>query len=200
MPIKALIVDHGGVMTPGGEKGTNERTATEHLGLEEVIQVTDLNDLLKCGKITNDFYVAEINRRNPQAPHHLTSAMWTDIYRSMTREPLIFELLAQCREMGLRTGLLSNNNAAVVGLLRKNRWFDNLNPCVISCEEGVAKPNPLIYERVEVLLPGIRPEEILFLDDQQKCVDGAIARGWRAVLVKNPQQAVRDTRRLLGWS
>jgi len=53
---------------------------------------------------------------------------------------------------------------------------------------------------VEARLPGIQPEEILFLDDQQKCTDGAERRGWQAMLVTDLDQMVQDVTRLLDLS
>ena len=45
----------------------------------------------------------------------------------------------------------------------------------------MAKPDPEIYALAARRL-GVEPHEVVFLDDAQKCVDGARAAGWHAVL------------------
>jgi hypothetical protein len=50
--IQVVVFDHGAVLTRGGEKGTNEKAASAMPGLDFVIEIPDLNDALKRGKIT----------------------------------------------------------------------------------------------------------------------------------------------------
>jgi putative hydrolase of the HAD superfamily len=54
--------------------------------------------------------------------------------------------------------------------------FDEL---FFSCRLGVRKPDAELYRRVQQALD-IKPEAILFVDDQQKNVDAAHSAGWRA--------------------
>ena len=56
-----------------------------------------------------------------------------------------------------------------------------LESVVVSGTEGVAKPDPGIYELV-VERSGIPAEELVFVDDKQANVDGAVAVGLDGVL------------------
>jgi HAD superfamily hydrolase (TIGR01509 family) len=49
-----------------------------------------------------------------------------------------------------------------------------------SCHFGVRKPAPEFYRRL-VAAVGVRPDQILFVDDRQDNVDGAVAAGLAAV-------------------
>ena len=58
-----------------------------------------------------------------------------------------------------------------------NRWFDGM---LYSAELGAAKPDAEFFTRAQAKLPVSDPTEVIFLDDQQNCVDGANAFGWQA--------------------
>jgi putative hydrolase of the HAD superfamily len=196
--IEVVIFDHGGVLTRGGEKGTNEKAASRAMGLDFVIEIPDLNEALKCGRITNEQYVAEINRRYPRAPRILTMTMWDEVYASLTPDPLAYAFAQRCRDSGRRVGMLSSINPTMARRLHEDGSYRGFDPLILSCAVGCAKPDPQIYALVEARLPGIRPSQILFLDDQEKCLVGARNRRWQTLLVQSPEQMARDAGRLLG--
>lgn len=196
--IKAVVFDHGGVLSRGGEKGTNEKAASRAMGLTEVIDIPDLNEALKCGRIGNVEYVAAINQRYPHAPVELTDRMWDDVYAQLRPDTSAYEFADRCRQAGLLVGILSSINPAMAERLRGDGSYDGFDPIVLSCYVGCAKPDPAIYALVEDGLRGIDPGEILFLDDQDKCVNGAISCGWQAIRVDSSEQMARDAGELLG--
>jgi putative hydrolase of the HAD superfamily len=196
--VKVVMFDHGGVLSRGGEKGTNEKAASRAMGLDSVIDIPDLNQALKVGRISNEQYIAEINQRFPNAPVPLTMSMWGEIYETLAFDSLSYEFVQRCRAAGLQTGILSSINPAMAEALKADGTYDGFSPLVLSCYVGCAKPDPAIYALVEQELPGIQPYEILFLDDQEKCVMGARQRGWRAIQVVSPEQMIQEASRLLG--
>ena len=58
------------------------------------------------------------------------------------------------------------------------------NDIVLSCEVGVRKPRPKIYQ-IAIKRAGIRPYEGVFFSHDQEEVDGALAVGMQAHLAKN---------------
>ena len=195
--IKAVIFDQGGVLSRGGEKGTNEKAASRAMGLSFVVEVPDLVEALKRGQISNDVYVDGINDRYPDAPTKLTDIMWDEVYASLVAEPASYRLVQKCRDSGRRVGLLSNINPVMAARLGADGSYDGFDPIVLSCEAGCAKPDPEIYAAIEAGLPGIAPCEILLLDDQEKCTRGAMARGWQAYVVTNIAEMVHFVEDLL---
>jgi FMN phosphatase YigB (HAD superfamily) len=74
--------------------------------------------------------------------------------------------------------------------------FRHLADVVISGEEGVIKPEPLIYQRV-CERTGMAPGELLFVDDSRANVDGAAALGFHVHHFTDPA-ALRPTLERLG--
>lgn len=197
--IKVVVFDHGGVLTRGGESGTNEKAASRAMGLDQVIVVKDINDALKRGEISNQEYVDEINRRFPDAPRRLTMAVWADIYGQLVRDEAAYAFAARVKAAGFWTGMLSSVNEEIANRLWNDGSYDGFFPRVLSCHEGTAKPEPRIYAIVEQLLqPDFAPEQILFLDDQQQHLDAAAARGWRTIRVDGTEQMIADASAVLG--
>lgn len=196
--IKVVLFDHGGVLMPSGVGGTNVKVISQITGLpREIINVTDLNYLLKTGRITNEQYVVEINRRYPDAPQPLTMAMWGAPYRNLEPSLPAYEFVNWCRANGFRTGILSNTSPAMADWYEANGRYYGFFPVVLSCRVGYAKPDPVIYELTERAIPDVRPDEILFLDDQEKCMPPAQARGWQTIRVVSPEQMIEDASRVL---
>lgn len=67
---------------------------------------------------------------------------------------------------------------------------------VYSAEEGVAKPDPRIYQLTCERL-GVAPQEALFLDNSSICVQAAQQLGMYGILFKSSDQALADLRTFL---
>jgi putative hydrolase of the HAD superfamily len=112
----------------------------------------------------------------------------------------VVALVREIRALGLRTAIVTNNirefSSGWRGLLPVDELFDVV---VDSCEEGVRKPDPRIFQRALERLGGIAPERAVFLDDAPGNVQAARALGMQAVLVApDPAEAVAELRQLVG--
>ena len=65
-----------------------------------------------------------------------------------------------------------------------------------SCELGLAKPDPAIYNKFLELL-NVQPPEAIFVDDLQKNIDAANALGIHGIRFRDPRQAKQDVLALL---
>ncbi|MEK7152368.1 MAG: HAD-IA family hydrolase, partial [Patescibacteria group bacterium] len=81
-------------------------------------------------------------------------------------------------------------------VLRNEGWYEGFDPVVLSCEEGYAKPEEEFY-RIAVERVGARPEEILFIDDQEKCMPPAKAMGIHTLIAISTLQIVADTKAII---
>ena len=63
-----------------------------------------------------------------------------------------------------------------IDFLRKQRVYENFDGDVVSCEVGIVKPMPEIYD---LLLErfDLDPTETIFIDDRKENVDAAAAKG-----------------------
>jgi len=90
-----------------------------------------------------------------------------------------------------KIGLLSNiGRDWMQDFFDEHQLHDLFDAVVISSQEGITKPNPLIFERTAERL-GVSPDECIMIDDIKDNCDGAKAAGMRAILFDakaDPQQ------------
>ncbi|MCP3804446.1 HAD family phosphatase [Allokutzneria sp. A3M-2-11 16] len=190
-PVRALVVDYGGVLTtPIGPSFASWLAAD---GIDPDAYSEMLRDWLGRDAPADspvhrlergELRVAEFNRL-------LAARLTTVDGRTIVPEGLLdrafatvrpdadmLDLLRAARAAGLRTALLSNSwgNSYPMDVLTP--LFDVL---VISGEVGMRKPDERIYRHTADRL-GLPPRQCLFLDDAQPNVDGAIRSGMRALL------------------
>ncbi len=123
----------------------------------------------------------------------------------------ILDVIKELHVQGFETGCLSNTNARHWEMMTADRIaypgetppsgngrvhfpaFHALRHRVASHELGLAKPDPAIYRAFEHAAR-VRPEQILFFDDLEANIGGALACGWRAHLVgsEDPVGAIRS--------
>ncbi|MGI8524219.1 MAG: HAD-IA family hydrolase [Nocardioides sp.] len=97
-----------------------------------------------------------------------------------TLDQELFDWFAGVRARGLRAGILSNSGSGAREAERHYGFEDVTDDLVYSHEVGLAKPDPAVYALSAERL-GVEPDEIVFLDDSERCVEGARAAGWHAV-------------------
>jgi putative hydrolase of the HAD superfamily len=90
--------------------------------------------------------------------------------------------LETLHEKGVRTAFVSNCSESARPLLEALGLSDLVDELVLSCEVGMAKPEPQIYE-VALHRLGVDPRETVFVDDQQRYCDGAANLGIRTFLI-----------------
>ena len=97
-----------------------------------------------------------------------------------------------------QVALLSNAPNTVRDWLTSRWSFDKeVDLMVLSCEEGVLKPDPHIYWAVLGKL-GVAPEQAIFIDDEPRFVEGARKVGMNGIQFKETMQTVAEIKRQLG--
>lgn len=76
---------------------------------------------------------------------------------------------------------------------RRFAFLDLLDGVVVSGTEGVAKPDPRIYE-IAVERSGLSASDLVFVDDKQANVDGAVAAGLDGVVFEGADTLRRALR------
>ncbi len=165
---RALLVDWGGVLTSDVFAGF--KIFCEQEGIDPM-RVRDLFAADPRGReALVELEIGEIDER--QFEVRLAALLELDeervpglvdrVFGSIVAEEAIFEALRIARANGIRTGLLSNSWGI-------ERYPHDLLPelfdaVVISGQEGVRKPDLLIYE-VAIERLGVPASEIVFVDD-----------------------------------
>ena len=122
-----------------------------------------------CGRRTLEEVLTEIlrahGRYSPALLERLVARRRTSAEAAFDHlHPEVLPMLAQLRARGLRTGMISNcypEEAAALWQSGLPAYFDAL---LLSCEEGVSKPDPAIFLRCTRAL-GVVPEECLYVGD-----------------------------------
>ena len=116
----------------------------------------------------------------------------------MTLHHLVIDRVRTLRHEGYQLGLITNNVREGSATWRAMLPVDELFDVVVdSSEVGMRKPNPAIYHHALELLGDVPPEQAVFLDDSPGNVEGAKRAGLHAILVDDPEDAVRALDALL---
>ena len=101
------------------------------------------------------------------------------------------DILAFCRSLGLKTGIISDADAFLLrSLLAKHGLTGLLDTVVISDEVGALKPDPEVFKRA-LQAVRCRAEEAMMVGDAKRDIEGAKEMGMWAALVLRPLRAPR---------
>ena len=160
--------------------------------LREVVNQSEV------GKISLDEFCQRSGKLFGVEPRHMRAV--SDIYLQGCY-PGVGELLAELTRAGFQTACLSNTN--------DNHWrimFEDggaeyaplgaLNHRFGSQLIGARKPDPKIYAHVEHTVD-LSGSQIIFFDDLADNIEAARQRGWRAELIENDGNPMRQVRKQL---
>lgn len=190
--IKAVLFDYGGVLSPGGR--TISGVYSRLLGIpEDKVELADLHVAYRRGDIsTEDFFI----KLGEQYGKTVTAEKFLEYSDIFVKNEAVYKLAERLRKVGIKTGILSNVYKISAEILRKDGYYNGFDPVILSYEEGLAKPDPKFYMLAVDQLQ-MSPEEILFIDDQEKCFPPARALGMHTIRAENEKQIVADTLALL---
>lgn len=102
------------------------------------------------------------------------------------------ELVAFLRTLRPRykTAILSNAPSAVRTFVARQFNLDReVDTLIISSEEGVMKPQPEFFG-IAVSRLGVRPQEVIFIDDELRFIEAAQSLGMIGIQFKHTKQAI----------
>ena len=193
--VGAVIFDYGGVMTtPTGdairawvaEEGIDPQSMTRTLKAwlsRDAPPGTPIHRL-ETGELAPEAFgallAAELVRQDGEPV--VAEGILARLFAGMRVEQAMFDLVADLRSLGVRTGLLSNSWGDIYPRERLASAFDHV---VISGEVGLRKPQPEIL-RMSLDGLGVTADAAVFVDDAEPNLVGAQAVGLRTVLHTDP--------------
>lgn len=197
--IKAIVFDYGGVITSGGsgDELAERLAAFLQIPFERAKELVfkPWPKFVK-GEIDEDEYWREIEQIQGQPVPPESRGIW-NIWEHMHPRPEMVAFVKQLKREGYTVGLLSNVIPVTEKILREHGAYDAYQPCILSCDIGFAKPDVKMYEALLRQLPHMKPKEIIFIDDQQRCLDPAERLGIQTVKANDAQQIIDDVTALL---
>ncbi len=199
--ITAFLFDYGGVISSGGtvtEGGPPERLAAL-LGIDVQMAadlIVPLWDTYSAGTMSEEDMWTDISKRYGQAIGPENWDVWNHA-ADMAPLPEMVTLVDELRSAGHTIGLLSNVIPNTEKEIRAAGWYDLFDFTVLSNEVGLHKPDVKIYQLAMQHMPDIHPEEVVYLDDQARCLVPAHELGMQTILVQTATQAIADVHALL---
>lgn len=187
---QAIVFDFGGVMTmePNREAVIHFLCTSFGLSAEEFEQVNQKKrEAIKAGKTDAEFWFQYAKDRKICLPidwEHNFNAVMKD---AIGVNPKMYDLVDQLKEKGIPIALLSNIDDRLAKLIRDFGLYEPFDPCLLSCEIGLEKPDLKIYD---VLLKkmNLPAKEIVFIDDRPENIEAAQQLGFDAIFFISQQQ------------
>jgi putative hydrolase of the HAD superfamily len=99
--------------------------------------------------------------------------------------PFALEVLTQLRDRKIKIGLVSNCSVDVPEVWSETPFGPLLDAVIFSCQVGLSKPDPRIYELAAKEL-GVKTGDCLYIGDgSSRELSGASSVGMHAVLIRN---------------
>lgn len=169
--IRGIVFDCFGVLY-GGSLSLLESLAPRDRRQE----VTDINSEKDYGYIGYDEYLEQIGDIIGKTPREVE-----DIIRQKhVRNTELIEFVVSLKG-NYKVAMLSNIGESVIEELFPGDELDRLfDTVVLSHKEGIAKPNPAIFEIAAERL-GLRTDECVMIDDIESNCEGAEIAGMQAI-------------------
>jgi FMN phosphatase YigB (HAD superfamily) len=194
MKISAVCFDLGKVLIDFDWPQVLKKIAKKStLSPEEIgARMSRDNELLgyERGAVSTSDFFAHLKKRLEYkgTPKALRTA-FTNIFTPLTENIALAALLAPHYPMAI----ISNTNDAHIAHAEEIYSFFSLFPArIYSHQVGVMKPNREIYERARAAVGGIDPQEMLFIDDLESNILGAVQLGWQTIHLR-PEVNLRES-------
>lgn len=187
--IKAIIFDWAGVLGTDGYwvwlKKNIENIEDRKGFFQEISEHVD------SAKMPHSEFMEHLARESNKSPDQI----WKEVKLEITINNDLVSLVKKLKAK-YKIALLSNFTYPWLNeILTENNLWGLFDDHVISSEHKVIKPSPEIFEKILGML-NAKPEEAVFIDDQQMHLDGAKRVGLATILFLDNTQLIHDLRKL----
>ncbi|MFZ2098736.1 MAG: HAD family phosphatase [Anaerolineales bacterium] len=199
MTFKAIIFDLGGVLLRTTDFEPREQLAAclhmSRYQLEEFIFGGESGDRAQRGEISVQQHWENLRQQINYSPQEFQSLLDSFFAHDEIDESLIYYVHELHKTY--KTALLSNAWNDLRQVIREKWQFeDAFDAMIISAEVRLVKPDPRIFQLAVDRL-GVQANRTIFVDDQQRNVQGAKAVGIQAIQFQTAQQMRFDLEQLL---
>jgi putative hydrolase of the HAD superfamily len=206
---EAVLWDYGGVFTPSPFGAAHAYARSQGVDPDTMVRIVfgtydaDTDHAwhrLERGELTFVDALTQISADADAAGFRFdTGEMFSGMVADDIDRTAVIDAVRVVRSRGLRTAIVTNNIREYGDAWRARLAVDELFDLVVdSCEEGVRKPDPVIFHTALDRLGVTDPARAVFLDDFAGNVTAARALGLHGILVgPDPRPAVEELLALL---
>lgn len=173
--IKAVLLDYWGVIQVDRSVTWAEEQIDKFPSVRQVLD--DLSAKIDLDQITITQYYQEL----ATAVHSTATAVETELMGSPEINHPLLRLADKLRATGINVSLLSNDGSYLRAEMEAQHIAQHFDTIFLSGEIGAVKPDVRIYTYAAQQLK-LDPSEIIFFDDRQTNIDGALRAGMQAEL------------------
>ena len=156
-------------------------------------ELHDLNVRSDHGFLDRKTYLNEAARITGKSVEEVTHGIAIE---NTLNKPLV-DYIRTIPRPRYKIGMLSNVGRGWINdFFSEHDLHELFDEVILSNEEGITKPNPLIFERAAERL-GLFPDECIMIDDRPENCKGAEAVGMKAIEFKNNEQLIASLEQLL---
>ena len=187
---QAVVFDFGGVMTkqPNREAVVTFLRESLKLSASEYEQVHEQKkQALKTGKTDEEFWIGFAKEKGIKLGDNWRTEFDHVLQEAMGINPEMYQLVGELKQKKIRVALLSNIDERLAGFIRKWGLYEPFEPCLLSYEIGIEKPDSKAYELLLQKL-NLPAKEVIFIDDLYENVEAANRLGIDAILFESSEQ------------
>lgn len=180
----AVIFDFGGVLTSEPNRAAVIQFVCDSFQISESEFESINRD--KCEDI-EEFWIQYCKDKGRPLPPFWGQQFQTALRNAIRVNFEVFTLVDELKENQIKVGLLSNIDKKRAKYIREFGLYNAFDPCLLSYEIGIEKPNLKAYE-ILIGCFSCHPKEIVFIDDKEENVKGAKRAGLDAIHFQSAKQ------------
>ena len=197
MSIRAVLFDMGGVIVRTEYQAPRQHLA-ERLGMEyddlvKIVFDSDSGYQASIGAISVEEHWASVMKKLKR-PASEMEAIRHEFFAGDIIDRTILDFLRSLRGK-YKTGIISNAWGDLREYIVREKFDDAFDHMVISAEVGAVKPDAKIYQ-IALEQVGVKPKEMVFVDDFAVNIEGCEKVGIKGILFKDPTSALKQLRAL----
>lgn len=161
-----------------------------------ILTGSGLLEQLELGEINDDEFYEEVARLTKfKGTRQDFMEVFGDIFTPID-EMIAFQ--GELKQKGIPTYVFSNtNDTAVKWISEHYPFYNTFDGYFLSYKLKVAKPDERFYIALENAT-GKKGSDIIYIDDRQENIDGALKRGWDGIMFDSAKKVIPKVRQLLG--
>lgn len=196
--IKAIIFDFGGVVKRTGNSCIRDIAFAYGLSQKMLFQKMKPSfEFFRKGLINENHFWKKLSLNlNKPVPKNKNQLWRKEYEKSFYIYPSIISFVKKLKANGFKTAILSNTIKPHVEVITKKGGYKEFPVVVLSCNEGLQKPERKIYLLIVKRL-GVKPRNCIFIDNKKENLKPAKKLKMKIVLAKSPKQVIKDVSKII---